>query len=83
MWRSSLSLMGTNWTDYIKEARRVLIDRGYLFIAEVTRSLSAKGSLFNNEEGRLYELRDILKRERFDFTEEQRGRFTFIDAQKR
>lgn len=30
----SLSLMGTNWTDYLKEAYRTLKPYGYLFIAE-------------------------------------------------
>ena len=30
----SLSLMGTNWLDYLKEARRTLKPLGYLFIAE-------------------------------------------------
>jgi ubiquinone/menaquinone biosynthesis C-methylase UbiE len=30
----SLSLMGTNWRDYIKEAKRVLKHPGYLRIAE-------------------------------------------------
>jgi hypothetical protein len=80
----SLSLMATNWADYIKEARRVLTDRGYLFIAEVTRSLSAEGSLFSNEEGRLYKLREVLDKEGFEITsDEQKGKFTFIDAQKR
>lgn len=32
----SLSLMSTDWYDYIKEAKRVLVDRGYIFIAETT-----------------------------------------------
>jgi superfamily II DNA or RNA helicase len=41
----SLSLMSTNWCDYIKEAKRVLVDRGYIFIAETTRSLNAKGCI--------------------------------------
>ena len=30
----SLSLMGTNWTDYLKEAHRTLKPYGYLFVAE-------------------------------------------------
>ena len=80
----SLSLMSTNWHDYIKEARRVLVDRGYLLIAETTRSLNAKGSLFKNEEGRLHKLREVLEKEGFEITsDEQKGKFTFIDAQKR
>lgn len=30
-----LSLMGTNYPDFLKEARRVLTDKGHLLIAEV------------------------------------------------
>lgn len=79
----SLSLMGVNWIEYIREARRCLIDGGYLIIAETTRSLDIHGSLYNNEEGRLYELRDVLKRERFQTKlDERRGKFTFIEAIK-
>jgi len=77
----SLSLMSANWADYVKEARRCLTNGGYIMIAETTRSLSAHGSLYNNEEGRLYELKDILKREGFEiYSDEQRGQFTFIEA---
>jgi ribosomal RNA-processing protein 8 len=32
----SLSLMATNWRDYIKEAKRCLRKYGLLFIAETT-----------------------------------------------
>jgi ubiquinone/menaquinone biosynthesis C-methylase UbiE len=64
----SLSLMGTNWTDFITEAKRCLEKNGYLFIAETTKSLSA----------RLSELRSG-----FDiYSDEERGNFTFIDSRK-
>jgi SAM-dependent methyltransferase len=33
----SLSLMGTNWRDYLREAQRVLKPYGHLFIAETQR----------------------------------------------
>ncbi len=33
----SLSLMGTNWVDYLKEAYRILRPYGHLFIAEPQR----------------------------------------------
>jgi hypothetical protein len=59
----SLSLMSTNWTDYIREARRCLTDKGYLMIAEISRSLSAEGSLYTNDEGRLFKLKDVLREE--------------------
>lgn len=79
----SLSLMGINWIDYIREARRCLTDGGYLIIAETTRSLHLRGSLYSNEEGRLYELRDVLKREGFQIkSDEPRGKFIFILAHK-
>jgi len=79
----SLSLMGINWIDYIREARRCLTDGGYLIIPETTRSLHLRGSLYSNEEGRLYELRDILKREGFQIkSDEPRGKFIFILAHK-
>ena len=35
----SLSLMGKNWPDYIKEAKRCLATNGYLLIAETTKSM--------------------------------------------
>jgi hypothetical protein len=79
----SLSLMSINWIDYIKEARRCLTDKGYLIIAETTRSLDAHGSLYGNSEGRLYRLKDVLREEGFEIlAEEQRGDFTFIEATK-
>ena len=79
----SISLMSTNWADYIREARRCLTDKGYLMIAEISRSLSAEGSLYTNDEGRLFKLKDVLREEGFEiYAEEQHGRFTFIDAVK-
>jgi hypothetical protein len=80
----SISQMGINWSDYIKEANRCLADNGYLMIAETTRSLSRLGSLYGNEEGRLFELKKELEKEGFEIlSEEQRGDFTFIIAIKR
>jgi hypothetical protein len=80
----SISQMGVNWSDYVKEAKRCLADNGYLMIAETTRSLSYSGSLYGNEEGRLYQLKNELEKEGFELlSEEQRGDFTFIEAIKR
>jgi superfamily II DNA or RNA helicase len=77
----SLSLMGVNWSDYIREARRCLAEKGYLMIAETSRSLSDRGSLYGNEEGRLHDLKNIVGKEGFEIlSEEQRGDFTFITA---
>jgi ribosomal RNA-processing protein 8 len=47
----SLSLMGRNWPDYIKEAKRCLATNGYLLIAETTKSMK----------GRLSKLKDIIQ----------------------
>lgn len=80
----SISQMGLNWSDYIKEAHRCLASKGYLMIAETTRSLSHRGSLYSNEEGRLFELKKVLEKEGFEIlSEEQRDDFTFIIAIKR
>jgi putative methyltransferase len=71
----SLSLMGKNWPDYIKEAKRCLATNGYLLIAETTKSLSASG--------RLSKLRDIIKDYGFEiYDDEQLGDFTFIEARE-
>jgi superfamily II DNA or RNA helicase len=68
-----LSLMGENWPDYIAEAKRCLAKNGLLFIAETTKSLSA----------RLSDLRDVVKEQGFEiYSDEERGDFTFIDARK-
>ena len=69
----SLSLMGTNWPDYIVEAKRCLAKNGFLFIAETTKSLSA----------RLSNLRNIIKEYGFKiYEDEEIGDFTFIQARK-
>ena len=71
----SLSLMGKNWPDYIKEAKRCLATNGYLLIAETTKSLSASG--------RLSSLRDVIKDYGFEiYDDEQLGDFTFIEARE-
>jgi hypothetical protein len=68
-----LSLMGENWLDYIIEARRCLTKNGLLYIAETTKSLSA----------RLTRLYDVLKEQGFEiYSTEERGEFTFIEARK-
>jgi SAM-dependent methyltransferase len=69
----SLSLMATNWPDYIKEAKRCLRRYGLLFIAETTKQMSA----------RLSELRNVIKEQGFEiYNEDIKGPFTFIDAKK-
>ena len=52
----SLSLMGKNWHEYIKEAKRCLVINGILMIAETTKSMR----------GRLSKLRDVIKAEGFE-----------------
>lgn len=69
----SLSLMETNWVDFIIEANRCLAKNGYIFIAETSKSLN----------GRLLKLKDVLKMQGFDiYSVEERGDFTFIEARK-
>jgi superfamily II DNA or RNA helicase len=69
----SLSLMGKNWHEYIKEAKRCLVTNGILIIAETTKSLK----------GRLSDLRDVIKAEGFEtYLDEERGDFTFIEARE-
>ncbi len=69
----SLSLMGKNWQDYLKEASRCLNENGLLFISETTKSLS----------GRLDSLREEIKKLNFEIAkDEEIGPFTFIEARK-
>jgi ubiquinone/menaquinone biosynthesis C-methylase UbiE len=69
----SLSLMGKNWSEYIKEAKRCLVTNGILIIAETTKSMK----------GRLSKLRDVIKAEGFEtYIDEERGDFTFIEARE-
>jgi SAM-dependent methyltransferase len=71
----SLSLMGKNWSDYIKEAKRCLATNGYLLIAETTKSMSGNA--------RLSKLRNVIKEQGFEiYEEEERGDFTFIEARE-
>ena len=68
----SLSLMGTNYVDYIKEAHRCLKLDGHLWIAEAT-------SRFQN----LIEFEDELAKIGFDIVRIQvKGDFTFLRAIK-
>ena len=67
-----LSLMGTNWPDYIKEAARCVVKYGLLFIAEPTRRAKEK-----------LNLSEVLAENNFQILEEQEiGEFTFIEARK-
>lgn len=69
----SLSLMGKNWQDYLKEASRCLNENGLLFISETTKSLS----------NRLENIRDEIKKLEFEiYKDEEIGPFTFIEARK-
>jgi superfamily II DNA or RNA helicase len=69
----SLSLMGRNWSDYIKEAKRCLATNGYLLIAETTKSMK----------GRLSKLKEVIEQQGFDiYNEEEKGDFTFVEARE-
>jgi ubiquinone/menaquinone biosynthesis C-methylase UbiE len=69
----SLSLMGRNWPDYIKEAKRCLATNGYLLVAETTKSLK----------GRLSNLIEVIKQNGFEiYNDEEKGDFTFIEARE-
>lgn len=69
----SLSLMGKNWPDYIREARRCLAINGCLFISETTNAL----------QGRLASLREVLKEHGFEIYEDNENTsFTFIESRK-
>jgi superfamily II DNA or RNA helicase len=69
----SLSLMGKNWTDYLKEASRCLNENGLLFISETTKSLTH----------RLSDLREEVTKNGFEiYKDEEIGNFTFIEARK-
>ena len=69
----SLSLMGKNWIDYIKEAKRCLATNGYLFIAETTRALKS----------RLAVLHETLNDLGFEiYQDNELDLFTFIEARK-
>jgi len=69
----SLSLMGRNWLDYIKEAKRCLATNGYLLIAETTKSMK----------GRLSKIKQVLEQQGFDiYNDEEKGDFRFIEARE-
>ena len=69
----SLSLMGRNWPDYIKEAKRCLATNGYLLIAETAKSMN----------GRLSKLKEVIEKEGFDiYNLEEKGDFCFIEARE-
>ena len=69
----NLSLMGTDWKDFIKEAQRVLEFQGRLFISDTE----------NHLKGYLKDLKDTL--EELDFIVyrfETKGKFVMIEAIK-
>ena len=69
----TLSLMGRNWPDYIREAKRCLATNGYLLIAETSKSIK----------GRLSKLKEVIEQHGFDiYNEEDKGDFTFIEARE-
>jgi superfamily II DNA or RNA helicase len=69
----SLSLMGKNWTDYIKEASRCLGENGLLFVSETTKSL----------DHRLSNLRNEIAKQGFEiYKDSEINPFTFIEARK-
>ena len=69
----SLSLMGKNWNDYIKEAKRCLATNGYLLISETTNAFK----------GRLKILRHVLIENEFEIYDDyENGQFTFLEARK-
>jgi hypothetical protein len=72
----SLSLMGKNWKDYLKEAARCLSVNGYLFISEITEKMS-------KDDKRLVTLRDTIIENGFEIlSDEEKFQFTFIEARK-
>ena len=67
----SLSLIGKNWQDYLKEASRCLNDDGLLFISETTQS------------SKLENIRDEIKNLGFEiYKDNEVEDFTFIEARK-
>ena len=69
----SLSLMGKNWKEYLKEAHRCLHEYGTLFISETTNQVSE----------RLTDLEEELKKLGFRIEKkEEKSLFTFIEALK-
>jgi len=68
----SLSLIGKNWKDYLKEASRCINDDGLLFISETTHSSS-----------KLESIRDEIKKLGFKiYLDSEMEEFTFIEARK-
>ena len=67
----SLSLIGKNWQNYLKEASRCLNDDGLLFISETTQS------------SKLENIRDEIKNLGFEiYKDNEVEEFTFIEARK-
>jgi hypothetical protein len=70
----SLSLMHTNWADYIKEAHRCLANGQLMLIAVTTESLKRP---------RLSKLTEVIEKTGFEgIKQTTKGPFTFIDARK-
>src|SRR5206468_6450302 len=60
----SLSLMGSNWEEYIAEAKRCLATNGYLLIAETTKAIKR----------RLSKIKQVSEKQGYDIDkEDERG----------
>lgn len=69
----SLSLMGKNWVDYIREAKRCLATNGFLFISETTNALKV----------RLSGMKEVLSENGFEvYDDYENDHFTFVEARK-
>jgi SAM-dependent methyltransferase len=64
----SLSLMGSNWTDYLREAFRTLRPYGHLFIAEPQKRW----------QDRVEELKDAVRAEGFHLLGDVEQRYDFL-----
>jgi ubiquinone/menaquinone biosynthesis C-methylase UbiE len=64
----SLSLMGANWREYLKEAYRTLKPYGYLFIAEPKRKWQE----------RVEELKEAVEESGFQLMGDVRQRYDFL-----
>lgn len=64
----SLSLMGTNWREYLREAYRTLKPYGYLFVAEPRKRW----------QDRLEELKEAIEVEHFRLLGDIKHRYNFI-----
>ena len=69
----SLSLMGSNWNNYLREASRCLASNGFIFISETTHAIK----------NRLQSLKEKLPEFGFEIYDEfENGNFTFLEGRK-